>query len=464
MYLARFDDGDASLVMALVHLAPPELWDDERAEARFNEAIARHLRAALSLDLTGLGYRLTLDANGAVHRHLLLLADARAEESLRRYLGAIALLEAVQTDTVRVPMSREEFDREADIFPPHQLAIETGLLAGPDGIEILDDFRLLQEVPALLADAAGTGQRVGYQLTLSPYRPDSATLRATARHVLELEDRQAPSWLTQRSREADSRLRSATWALEERFGAQDEATAHWLARALADRHDRDLPGIEAPDFTARPDGEREALSMPAHALFFDRVESFDVLERAGFAERSETIAGLFDWQPPYRLSRPEMAGPVSPHPEPPPDPGAAIKDVGAYDGNDPYLFISYRHADRQRVVPVLDALNAGGLLYWIDTGLHAGDEWDTVLEERIRDCTAVMAMTSQSYVGSKYCRREVKYADVLNKPILPVLLEPVSLAEGLHMLFQQYQIFDASADSDFEPLIADILRLIRTAA
>lgn len=48
------------------------------------------------------------------------------------------------------------------------------------------------------------------------------------------------------------------------------------------------------------------------------------------------------------------------------------------------LFVSYSRADRDRVAPIVAALQAEGLSVWWDTRLRAGDHWDEVIEREIK--------------------------------------------------------------------------------
>jgi hypothetical protein len=57
----------------------------------------------------------------------------------------------------------------------------------------------------------------------------------------------------------------------------------------------------------------------------------------------------------------------------------------------------------------------------------------------------VLLFVSSGAIESKYVRREVKYADALDIPLLSVLLEETPLGHGLGMLVTQYQMLDVQA-------------------
>ncbi len=113
----------------------------------------------------------------------------------------------------------------------------------------------------------------------------------------------------------------------------------------------------------------------------------------------------------------------------------------------PYVFVSYKHQDIARIAPVLALLEKSGERIWSDEGLTGGVEWDEELENRIANCRLLVAFLSQAAIESKYCRREVKFADAIDRPILGVMIEEVELAHGLRMLMQQYQMLDVRSGS-----------------
>lgn len=106
----------------------------------------------------------------------------------------------------------------------------------------------------------------------------------------------------------------------------------------------------------------------------------------------------------------------------------------------PFAFLSYAHADRDQLEPVFRDLAATGLSFWFDDQIHAGEAWDEYLENHIRQCALMIAFVSPPYERSRYCRREIKFADLLQKPILPVALQAYSWGPGLAFMFQELQL------------------------
>lgn len=105
-----------------------------------------------------------------------------------------------------------------------------------------------------------------------------------------------------------------------------------------------------------------------------------------------------------------------------------------------YVFVSYAHADRDYAAAVIDRLQRSGVAVWFDAGIEAGARWDEALEQRLRECAALVACVTGAYEASRYCRRELKFADLLQKAIFPVAAMPHTWGSGLQLMFQELQI------------------------
>jgi hypothetical protein len=130
----------------------------------------------------------------------------------------------------------------------------------------------------------------------------------------------------------------------------------------------------------------------------------------------------------------------------------------AYEGPEPYIFVSYKREDAERIHGWLRHLTDLGFNCWYDKGIPGGVEWDALIEEKVRSCRVVLLFLSKAATKSKYVRREVKFGDRLDKPIVTVRLEPVELQSGLDMLLSESQILDEGAP-DFAEQLAKALGL-----
>ncbi len=105
----------------------------------------------------------------------------------------------------------------------------------------------------------------------------------------------------------------------------------------------------------------------------------------------------------------------------------------AYEGKEPYAFVSYAHKDAPTVLPIIEALTARGFRIWYDAGIEAGTEWPDYIAEHLESAALVLAFLSPASVASVNCRQEINYAIDLTKPMLTVYLEQLELTGGMRM-------------------------------
>ena len=121
-------------------------------------------------------------------------------------------------------------------------------------------------------------------------------------------------------------------------------------------------------------------------------------------------------------------------------PSAPAGPPEPYAGNGDYFFVSYSQRDIDRVGPLMERIARGGNNLWYDRGIPGGAEWDSMIEERIQSCIGIVLFLTEAAVESKFVRREVKFADAIDKRIVTLRLDTVELKHGLHMLLTQYQM------------------------
>ncbi|XP_076441170.1 uncharacterized protein LOC143280419 [Babylonia areolata] len=90
------------------------------------------------------------------------------------------------------------------------------------------------------------------------------------------------------------------------------------------------------------------------------------------------------------------------------------------------VFLSYQWEAQDQVRSVRDHLERHGFACWMDVGqMGGGDHLNAKIEEGLRNCKVVVACLTPRYVVSQLCTRELCLADLLCRPIVPVMLHPV---------------------------------------
>jgi len=88
----------------------------------------------------------------------------------------------------------------------------------------------------------------------------------------------------------------------------------------------------------------------------------------------------------------------------------------------PEIFLSYNREDQARARLFADAFKAEGLHVWWDTTLRAGEAYDEVTEQALRDAGAVVVLWSRKSVVSRWVRAEATVAHRL-KTLVPAMIE-----------------------------------------
>jgi len=104
-----------------------------------------------------------------------------------------------------------------------------------------------------------------------------------------------------------------------------------------------------------------------------------------------------------------------------------------YEGEKPYLFISYAHADSAQVMEVLSSMYRRGYRIWYDEGIEVGSEWPECIASHLAGAHLMMAFISNAYMNSGNCRREMHFAISKKIKIINVFLEDTRMTPGMEM-------------------------------
>ena len=104
-----------------------------------------------------------------------------------------------------------------------------------------------------------------------------------------------------------------------------------------------------------------------------------------------------------------------------------------YEGDAPFIFISYAHKDLQAVMSILSDMHRRGFRIWYDEGIELGSDWTESIARHLAASSLMIGFISDAYMASDNCRREMNYAVQKKKKILNVFLEPTTLTPGMEL-------------------------------
>ena len=110
-----------------------------------------------------------------------------------------------------------------------------------------------------------------------------------------------------------------------------------------------------------------------------------------------------------------------------------MAEIRPYDGDQPYIFISYAHANSPAVMEVVHELHHRGFRIWYDDGIEVGSEWQENIAQHLADASLMIAFVSNAYMRSDNCRKEMHYAVSKKKNLINIFLEETRLTPGMEM-------------------------------
>ena len=122
------------------------------------------------------------------------------------------------------------------------------------------------------------------------------------------------------------------------------------------------------------------------------------------------------------------------------DPNFYDMGLNSYDGDEPYIFVSYSHADIAKVREILKRIDKEKFRYWYDDTMEIGEDFRRELQSKIEQCSAFLLFVSDASMQSKYCGMEIITAFKNNKRIFPVYLDDATVIPGaLKMILENLQ-------------------------
>jgi TolB-like protein len=118
------------------------------------------------------------------------------------------------------------------------------------------------------------------------------------------------------------------------------------------------------------------------------------------------------------------------------------------------VFVSYVAEDRERVRPLVAALESQGLSVWWDQHIQAGARWDRSIDQALRTARCVVAMFSRASIDAHWVREEAHHG-LGSAKLVPVLLDDVELPIGFRTV-QCIRLAGVAEDAAANALVAAV--------
>lgn len=95
----------------------------------------------------------------------------------------------------------------------------------------------------------------------------------------------------------------------------------------------------------------------------------------------------------------------------------------AEDSPKPYIFLSYAHKDMIFAQSFLYHMDQLGYRIWYDEGITPSTKWQESIEDHISHCYYFVALVSEGFVQSEYCKQEWEQAEREEKKRLMIYID-----------------------------------------
>ena len=128
-----------------------------------------------------------------------------------------------------------------------------------------------------------------------------------------------------------------------------------------------------------------------------------------------------------------------------------------YEGDGPYIFVSYARDEKDLMLFYIRELSHLGFAVWWDEAIPGGAEWSVYLEHKIAEAKFLMVFLSLRSASSVHVAQEISVAERSGKPILNIRLDAIDLPEKLSAMISKYQ----TLQSDSQNFREDMSKAIR---
>ncbi len=134
----------------------------------------------------------------------------------------------------------------------------------------------------------------------------------------------------------------------------------------------------------------------------------------------------------------------------------------AYNGNAPYAFISYAHADSDRIYPIITRLYNEGYRLWYDEGIELSKNYAAEINIHLENCSIFILFVSDTSVTRPDVIDEFAYAKSLKKPMLFIHLDDIDISSADaamrgEITTKQGILWHALADEERQRKLRDML-------
>lgn len=129
--------------------------------------------------------------------------------------------------------------------------------------------------------------------------------------------------------------------------------------------------------------------------------------------------------------------------------------IHPYNGNEKFIFVSYAHKDKEKVLPIIEKLS-NEYRVWFDEGIHFGSQWDVEIVEKLSSCSIFIFMVSPTSLASPNCQDELAFIRDSGKPFINIILDNFKLPDNFVFRYGRFQMCHLFKYNSIQEMISDL--------
>lgn len=127
------------------------------------------------------------------------------------------------------------------------------------------------------------------------------------------------------------------------------------------------------------------------------------------------------------------------------------------------IFISYSREDKEIILPLIERINREvETECWVDfDGIESGERFEEKIIKAIDSAKIVLFILSDNSLKSDWTKREVYYAEMQKKRIIPVVINGNGLRDWFLFHFQNLDYIDIQSGEQIKKLIRDLKKYLK---
>ena len=130
----------------------------------------------------------------------------------------------------------------------------------------------------------------------------------------------------------------------------------------------------------------------------------------------------------------------------------------AYEGNQPYVFLSYSPDDREMLLPFFELLAKYRIRFWYDNGQLPQQERESITNQRYSMASSVLALVSENSSCEHGFRRLITDTIQNGQPILPLIVYDFPMPRGFRLQLEAQDPLVAETFVSLDALTAELSR------